>query len=508
MTVLTRYLIRAQIGPFLFALIAMTALVFLNAVARQIDSLVGRGLPWTVIAEFLVLSLPHTVALSLPIAVLAAVLYCFSDMTSNNEITALSANGVSPARVLAPVLVLGAVATVVMLGFHDRVLPEANHRLKNLTFNIGRKSPTLELKEQVVNRIQTEITGTGRGAVFFLTADRIDPETNELESVGILDANNPSRKRVTWAERGEMAFNAAETDLYLTLEDGVVNEMLADRLGGFRRIYFDREVIPLRNVGTMFEEQYGSSRSDREMGFGLLRESADEKKAELDSIQAENRETSLRAVRLALARGTPTDILVRDRELERGTRGLASRLGDPSSLLADDAFASTTILGTRQRAVTGRMLSQSQARYELEIHKKSALAVACIIFTLIGPPLAIRFPSGGIGMVVAMAGGIASIYWAGLIGGENLADGGAADPAITMWAANVIFLGVGLWLAITMGGTRIALRSSWFEELGSRLFPGSRSRPGISGQPAPPAGQPAPPAHAGPERSPTSKPEG
>ena len=108
--VLTRYLIRAHLGPFLFALSAITGLLFINAVAQRVDSLVGKGLPWQVIVEFLVLSLPHTIALSLPMSVLVAVLYAFSDMAASNEITAMSAGGVRPARMMLPVLGLGVIA--------------------------------------------------------------------------------------------------------------------------------------------------------------------------------------------------------------------------------------------------------------------------------------------------------------------------------------------------------------------------------------------------------------
>lgn len=464
-----------QVGPFLFALVAMTALIFLNAVAREVEGLVGKGLPWTAIAEFLVLSLPHTVALSLPIAVLAAVLYSFSDLTSSSEVTALAANGVSPFRILAPVLALGIVATAVMLAFNDRILPEANHQLKNLTYDMGRKSPTLELREQVVNRIQTEIDGRGRLGTYFLTADRIDSNANELESIGIFDVNNPARKRVTYAEKGRMAFNESQTDLFLTLEDGVVQELVSDRIGGFRLIYFDREIIPLRNVGTMFEQGQGSSRSDREMGFALLRANADAKLAELDSVKAESQAEVSRAIRLALGRASPSDEAVRQEEIARRTGGVAPSVGEASSLLAGDPGSQAAILAVRQRAASGNRLSQRMGQFQVEIHKKAALAVACLIFTLLGPPLAIRFPSGGVGMVVAAAGSITAVYWAGLIGGENLADRGAAGPAVTMWATNAIFLGMGLWLALTMGRTRISLRSNRIDDLASAIF--GRSRP-------------------------------
>ena len=213
MGVLTRYLVRVHLGPFLFALTAITGLIFLNAVALRIDALLGKGLPWTVVGDFLVLSLPHTVALSLPMAVLVAVLYAFSEMTENNEITAMAAGGIRPTRVLVPLLGMGLIASGVMLYFNDSVLPEANHRLKNLLVDIGRKSPTFKLREQVVNEIPVD---DGMNT-YFLIASRIDPTTNTLEDVTIFDRNDRARQRTTYAKRGVMAFNDARTDLYLTV---------------------------------------------------------------------------------------------------------------------------------------------------------------------------------------------------------------------------------------------------------------------------------------------------
>ena len=56
-------------------------------------------------------------------------------------------------------------------------------------------------------------------------------------------------------------------------------------------------------------------------------------------------------------------------------------------------------------------------------------------------------------MVAASSSGSFAIYWLGLIGGETLADRRFADPAITMWLANLVFLGIGLILVSRMGST-------------------------------------------------------
>ncbi len=442
--VLARYLIRAHLGPFLFALSAITGLIFVNAIAQRVDSLVGKGLPWRVIGEFLVLSLPHTIALSLPMSVLVAVLYAFSDMASSNEITAMAAGGVRPARIMTPVFGLGIIATLVMLFFNDTVLPESNHALKNLLLDIGRKSPTLELREQVVNELQTGV-GIER---YFLTADRIDHETNEMENVTIFDGNDPLHQRTTYAESGEMAFNDARTDLYLTLRNGVVHEVQGDRIGGFQRLYFNEQIIPLREVGNELERRFGGTdRSDREMGFELLSENAESRAAQFDTIVAESRAQALQAVRIALNTPTEADSVIAGDARRRDLIGARMR----GSFISRDAMTQQIVAGSRARAARGAALQQSINRFKVEIHKKLAIAFACLVFVLIGPPLALRFPSAGVGFVVSASAIIFFVYWVGLLGGESLADRRVADPAVTMWLGNVIFFIAGLFLIRRMG---------------------------------------------------------
>ena len=91
---ITRYVVREHIGPLVFALTALTSLLMLQYVARQLANLAGKGLPWSVIWQFFYLSLPFTIAMTMPMAVLVATLYAFGRMAAEHEITALKASGV------------------------------------------------------------------------------------------------------------------------------------------------------------------------------------------------------------------------------------------------------------------------------------------------------------------------------------------------------------------------------------------------------------------------------
>ena len=154
MAILIRYLIRSHIGPFLFSFTLITGLLFLNTIAQRLDQLMGKGLPWTVLGQFALLALPHTVALTLPMSVLVAVLFAFSDLTAENEITAMTGGGVNPVRLLLPLVGIGVILAGAMFLFNDRVLPETNHALRKLLVDVNRKSPTFQLREQVLNEIR------------------------------------------------------------------------------------------------------------------------------------------------------------------------------------------------------------------------------------------------------------------------------------------------------------------------------------------------------------------
>jgi lipopolysaccharide export system permease protein len=103
-------------------------------------------------------------------------------------------------------------------------------------------------------------------------------------------------------------------------------------------------------------------------------------------------------------------------------------------------------------------------RYGVEIQKKFSLAAACIVFVLVGAPIALRFPRGGVGLVIGVSFLVFAIYYIGLIGGESLANHNIISPFWAMWADNVIFLLAGLVLISRMGREGVTNRGGNFAE--------------------------------------------
>src|SRR5688500_5465000 len=255
---LSSYLLRQLAAPFLFALTALTSLMLLSQIAKKFGSLVGKGLPWTVIAEVFVLSLPFIIAMTLPMAVLLAVLYTFSHLAADNEITAMRASGISVYQILRPVLLWGLFMAVGNFAFVDQVLPRTNARLRNLLIDIGRKKPTFELREQVINEVPP--------SQYFLRASRIDAATGSLRGITIYDVGGEASRRIIYADSGTMAYAAGQTDLSLRLYDGSIHQYRPAEPTRFQLTYFAVNDVRVKNVFDELQRNTSESvRGDREM---------------------------------------------------------------------------------------------------------------------------------------------------------------------------------------------------------------------------------------------------
>ncbi|MEJ2616812.1 MAG: LptF/LptG family permease [Ignavibacteriaceae bacterium] len=104
-------------------------------------------------------------------------------------------------------------------------------------------------------------------------------------------------------------------------------------------------------------------------------------------------------------------------------------------------------------------------KYLVEIYKKYAIPVACIVFILIGAPLGTMTKKGGFGIAASISLFFFLIYWACLIGGEKLADRSLLSPFMGMWIANIILGIAGIFLTYKTVKETVTLDFSWLKKL-------------------------------------------
>ncbi|MFL5954851.1 MAG: LptF/LptG family permease [Gaiellaceae bacterium] len=528
MKILSKYVLKEHTGPLVFALAALTSLLLLNYIAKQFGALVGKGLPWTAILEFFGLSIPFTVATTLPMAVLISTLYAFSRLAAENEITALKASGVGMPTVMLPALGAATIITILMIGFNDQILSRANHQLAVLQTDIARTKPTFALREQVINPVSP-----GR---LYVRTGHIDRATNRMREVTIYDLGDPSKGRTIYATSGLLGFSPNGADLVMTLFDGWMQEVSSTDPGQLTRLFFRRNQFIVKGVGSKFESsQNVDYKGPREKTIcemqqdytaatgGVERARNDLSRLLLNSVHYSTTGVSLQAQEAAHMAGvrpvTPLGPMTAQGPAAHfdtthasvgitiggaycrflslfgvktahaaepaiapqfgGTRAQRAReraLIEKQRLAQDSANKAAAAAGTPATptfvapsagyaAVSGnetlgainglrdRLGESERTRnmFGVEIHKKFSLAVACIVFILIGAPIALRFPRGGVGLVISVSLSVFALYYVGLIAGQSLAENGTLSPFWSMWLANIIFTIVGLFLLSRMG---------------------------------------------------------
>lgn len=466
MRLLSRYLLRELAAPFLFAVSALTSMLLVNHIAKRFGDLVGKGLEPGVIGEVLLLSLPFIIALTLPMAVLVAVLYGFSHLTADNEITAMRASGVSVGQMLRPVLVAGALLAMFNFLFIDQVLPRSNARLKTLQTDIGRKRPTLLMREQAVNPLPP----TG----YYIRAGRIEQVTGRLRDVIIYDLEAPGARRVIYADSGFMALEPNQRDLRLQLYDGEVHEYRPDEIESVRITVFDVNTIRARNVSNTLERSTAMvDRGDREMSTCEMIDRAAFSRAHAHRVRLQREDFTRQDLRalLRLRAAEPLHLsepqevrhcgawrrfevwlgrfLFPEPAEAQERAPLAAPAAEPAPVPQATRAARTAVglttasLFTESRAVEAREYRDARA-FAVEVHKKFTISVACFNFVLIGIALALRFPRGGMGLVLGGSLIIFTVFYVTLTGGESLADRGIVRPWVAMWTPNLLIGVLGL----------------------------------------------------------------
>jgi lipopolysaccharide export system permease protein len=520
--IISRYVLREHVGPLTFALTALTSLMLLQFISRQFGELVGKGLDWSVIGEFFLLSIPFTVALTVPMSVLVAVLYAFSRLAGENEVTAMKASGVSPWRLVSPAIAGGLFCAVALLLFNDQVLPRANHRLKTLQDDISQTKPTFLLKEQVINSI-----AEGK---YYLKAGKIDraSDKNRLREVVIYDLADPTRRRTIYADSGAMALAKNRKDLELDLFHGQMQEVATDKPGQLNRLFFIHDLIRIKDVARDFKqsEATNSSKSDREMSVcemqrrlwqadgnyaaaqreydALLHPTPGSKDAMSSVGLVPDRVPEPRGigwlycrvakalhVKEASAAMLPRQAVKQSARVQQPPRRDSARRADkfvplrgrvvtgPAGAVPDVAAAIRQMPSADDQLAKARLAEaklrleiaqRARNRYDIEIHKKFSLAAACLIFVLVGAPIAVRFPRGGVGLVIGVSLLVFALYYVGLIGGESLANEGIIPPFWAMWGTNVLLTITGLVLLLRMGRDSTSNRGGdWSDKLDALL---------------------------------------
>ena len=261
-TLLDRYVVREIVPPTGLGLLLFTFVLLLDQITNLMKVLVSRGADLPTVVRAFVYLLPSIFSVTIPMAFLLGVLLAFGRLASDSEIVALRASGVSPGRLLRPVLALSVVATLVTFYVFGVLGPAANQAYREILFSLIVSRARTEMKP----RVFTDDLVPG----MVLYVSDIPAHTGEWRDLFVHDSRAPGKPRVILARSGQLVIDKARKSVGLELRQGIMHSFQpADPGAGYVWESFQAGYFPLP-----FEELFPTiplAKGDREMTMRELK---------------------------------------------------------------------------------------------------------------------------------------------------------------------------------------------------------------------------------------------
>ena len=257
--ILDRYIFRELLGPFVIGLVLFTFVLIMNVLLDLARYTIRGDVSMAQVLTILVWSLPHILALAIPMSVLLAANLGLGRMAADNEITVMHASGVSLLSLGRALFVFALLATLVTGHLTMRLVPQANQKAREQLWDMAKRQLHQGIKAGEFFE---------RYAGYVIYTENIDEDTNVWSNVLVADSNRPQEPILTLANQGRMHYNEADKFVVLELTDGQIVQLdleAPDRstVSGFTS---HKLVFNLEN----FIPQSSLTPTDREMSLGRL----------------------------------------------------------------------------------------------------------------------------------------------------------------------------------------------------------------------------------------------
>ena len=439
MSTLNKYLIKQSFIPFMLSVGVITTVLFLQFLIRAIDRFLGKGLDVFTILEYLYLNLAWIIALSVPMSLLISSVMTYGRMSQDNEITALKSAGVNLFSIIKPALWFGSIVGFLLCLFNNFILPDMNYNARLLARDIYQKKPELTIEPGYFVDMIPQYT---------MIVKELDGK--EFKDVKIFSKNTTSEQTTIYAERGSLESSGGI--ITVNLQNGEIHEIDLENYDHYRKIKFGTHQIIISIDDLLLNRTSEANRTDREMKVPAMIEKIQQNKISIEQIK-KRIATVKQDIGINLDNEmTLGNIIEEIEDLKNNDMPKNEEVRDYNNDIPIAEYEQNEkirSLNNNARQFQNEFTlienyEKNNNKYLVEIHKKFTLAVACILFTLVGAPLGILVRKGGITIASALSIAFFLIYYILLIWGEQLADRALLDPAIGSWMPNIVLFFVGL----------------------------------------------------------------
>ncbi|HEX9984609.1 MAG TPA: LPS export ABC transporter permease LptG [Thermoanaerobaculia bacterium] len=404
MSILTRYIFKEMLGPTFLGFGFYTFIILTQQLFDMAGLIIRRSLPGAIVGKLLLWSLPHIIVLTVPMSLLFGILIAVGRLSSDSEIIAMRALGLSTRTIYRPVFLFSFLIFLLSLYLMNYVTPRGNAQFQTLKAEIITSSAEKEVKPRIffdqyanvmiyVNDVDAE-TGRWRG-VFVADHRSSDDEPTQATTAQDLADQTPTDPSAE--DDGAIGtFGSGDGQRIIVAESGNLTVSPPDAKGE-RQIWMNLRDAQNHTWDPSKPERYDlTSNASQRILLPTIGENDDNG----NKLARSFREMEL------------PELIQQQRELRH---------------------------------------SRDQVNYNkarIEIHKKFAIPFACIAFGVLGLPLGITNRRGGKSSGFSLSIAIIVIYYVLINNGEQLAANGKIHPALGMWGGNILLLIAGIYLSI------------------------------------------------------------
>jgi LPS export ABC transporter permease LptG len=433
MKLLSRYIFKEMITPTVLGFIFYTFIVLMRQLFDIAGMVIKHSLPGSTVFKLLALSLPHIIVLTVPMSFLFGVLIAVGRLSSDSEIIAMRALGISMRMLYRPVFVLSFLIFLATLYLMNVLVPRGNSELTAMRLELTTSQASTSIQPRVFYDDYENL---------MIYVDDIDPRTGVWKGVFIADS------------RGETPSDPAATSPQGIIDEANRNNsMFAAQRATTRIIVAEHGTLSLIKKS----KQIWLNLQAAETHFW------DPRKAE----RYDHNRNAFQRIRLPEKGMAPPD---------SNSRVFDLRAMNLAELLEQARLSRNSDPELHRMAL-------------VEIHKKFAIPFAAIVFGIVGLPLGLTNRRGGKSSGFSLSVGIILLYYILLTNGEHLAGAGRIPPAVGMWSPNVVLLALGIW-ALRRANRDIGARrhhAGWWKQLTDAIAL-KRTRHRVSGVMARPRG--------------------
>ena len=393
---LDRYIIREFVKVFLFGIIALILVSTVVDIFEKVDDIVEHKPALTVTISFFLSHMPQVLFMITPISILITTLLVTGSFARNSEIIAMLASGVSIYRILVPLLVIGFIISMLMLGLNEFVVPTTN-RIYEESKRILRGKPD----KSKMAKIQ----------IWFRGHDPIRQE----DRIYYINALIPEKREI----HGLTVFELDE------------NFLPVKRLDALRAVYHEapsqspKEQPPKRTwipkIFDVFHSSDEQETEERALGTWTLYQGTER------SLQA----------------NTGSIITFRERRdymIPRSFEEFRRDTKDPEDMNYRE-------LGRYIEALTSSGYDVS--KYIVDLRAKLSYPFVSLVMIIIGFPFALKSPRSGAAVGVGLSVFIGLAYWIILQLGISLGHAHIFPPMVAAWISHIMFASAGFYLILS-----------------------------------------------------------